>query len=269
MPMKKTGERMIPEQYKSIEERIIFFMHEFAYRQAYNAIDISDIILDYGCGEGYGSFELAKKAEKVIGVDVNQEAIRLANDKYRKDNLNFSVLSGNLKSKWKEHFTKITSFQVIEHIKDDHGYLAEIKFFLISGGTFFLSTPNRLNRLKSGQKPWNRFHVREYSPRELEKLLCEYFSEVRVCGVFAAPEIRKIEDARIKRIRKISALDPFNLRSLVPESLKPSLIARLNQFFKNKDLTTPKEAIEVSLADFSLAENNLDECIDIFALCQK
>jgi len=53
-------------------------------------LSIDDIVLDLGCGYGRVAIELAKKAKKVIGIDISQDNIELAKNLHQQiDNLEF------------------------------------------------------------------------------------------------------------------------------------------------------------------------------------
>lgn len=47
------------------------------------------VVLNVSCGRGYGAAILSQKAEKVIGVDVDKDAISFAMKRFRKDNLEY------------------------------------------------------------------------------------------------------------------------------------------------------------------------------------
>ncbi len=52
------------------------------------------VVLDIASGTGYGSFELAKAAERVIGVDISEDAVAYAQATYPAPNLEFVVGPG-------------------------------------------------------------------------------------------------------------------------------------------------------------------------------
>ena len=63
----------------------------------------------------------------------------------------------------------IISYQVIEHVASVKHYLENIKRLLKPDGLFIITTPCRTYRLAPHQKPWNRFHLREYDLRSLKE----------------------------------------------------------------------------------------------------
>ena len=78
-------------------------------------------------------------------------------------------------------------------------YLNEIRRVLKPGGIVAFTTPNANIRLDPGMKPWNRFHVQEFTARQLETLLRPVFAEVKVRGLFADDEIYQTEFNRCQR----------------------------------------------------------------------
>ena len=71
-------------------------------------------ILDIACGSGFGSYIIATdgKAKQVIGVDLDNDAIRYANHKFHHDNIKRFV-GDAVKFKYKEKFDIIISFETI------------------------------------------------------------------------------------------------------------------------------------------------------------
>jgi hypothetical protein len=77
------------------------------------------------------------------------------------------------------------------------------------------------------QRPWNRWHVHEYSKQELRRLLARYFGRVEVLGMTAKLEMIKIELRRSNRVKWMML--PFTL-PFIPNRLRVaglSLVHRL------------------------------------------
>jgi ubiquinone/menaquinone biosynthesis C-methylase UbiE len=51
------------------------------------AINSSDVVVDFGCGPGYYTIDLAKKAKKVVAVDISPEMLKKAQRKAQKANM--------------------------------------------------------------------------------------------------------------------------------------------------------------------------------------
>src|SRR5262245_34545981 len=79
-----TGERFLPWIRQSATA------YEHLHRYAYAATLVQDKrVLDLASGEGYGSKLLAIGASSVIGIDIDENAVRHASEKYGGNNLQF------------------------------------------------------------------------------------------------------------------------------------------------------------------------------------
>ncbi len=133
-------------------------------------------VIDLGCGNGYGSAELARLAESVIGVDVSAETIAEAQTQYGNDRLRFDVASLEKLPFADGAFQLGVCFEVIEHLSDFRALLAEARRVLGPGGQFIVSTPNikfyAESRKLNGPNP---FHEHEFSYEEFRAVLAEFF----------------------------------------------------------------------------------------------
>lgn len=246
MELEKTVERIVPKNFKSREEYLLYLRHVFVYEVLESYINSTDKVLEIGFGEGYGTKMISRFADSVIGLDVNEEAVNYAGKRYGSDNCSFEHFDGDRIPFENEEFDAVVSYQVIEHIENDKQYLEEIARVLKKGGTLLLTTPNRRHRLEPEQEPWNPFHIREYSASQLSSLLEEIFSKVEIQGVNAQEDVRKIEVDRVKR--------GITLKKLVPNFMQRYLYG---DFMKKYDTSC-----------FFLDEN-APEGLDLFAVCTK
>ena len=186
---------------RSLEESVLKEMHLAAYNSA--AAELAGMrIVDVGCNHGYGSRILAGSAGAVVGVDLSPKAIELARELNHSANLSFELSDAGRMPFADASFDAAVSFQVIEHIEDPRPYLREIRRVLKPGGKVILTTPNRVARLAPGQRPWNKYHIREYSAPELSEALKPHFSEVALSGLYAQGALYEIERARQERKRR-------------------------------------------------------------------
>jgi SAM-dependent methyltransferase len=191
-------------------ERCLRLMHLRAYDEAVGHATGRDV-LDVGCNTGYGTVRFVPVARRVVGVDVSPRAIEAAVDRAVNGQPEF-ILSGGLDLPFPDDsFDLVTSFQVLEHVPDPLVFLRELARVARPGGQVILATPNAATRLDPGMQPWNRFHVHEYVPAELQALLEDVFTDVRVLGMFGATELYETEirrvDAARQRIRRKQAAD--------------------------------------------------------------
>lgn len=191
--IENTGERILLEK----ETPLMISRHLCAYKFARGYV-AGKKVLDIGCGEGYGSYYLAEEAGRVRGIDYSPDAISLAADKYRRDNLGFSVLDVKELSTITERFSVICSFQFIEHLSSAEGFLNGVSGLLDEGGLFICSTPNKIDASKGSDTPLNRFHLKEYFCAEFRELLGRHFTGVELFGLK-----RSLKLNFLRRLKKI------------------------------------------------------------------
>ena len=87
-------------------------------------------VLDLGCKYGVISDYIAKKAKKVVGIDYDSDAIKIAKETYQRENLDFEVgeaydylMQDNLK------FDVMILSHVLEHLDDPKDFILKFKDF--------------------------------------------------------------------------------------------------------------------------------------------
>jgi len=273
--MKDTGERhIIPHHFTNKSELYLHIMHIATYEYAKKFVGDKKV-LDYGCGSGYGSHMLSETAASVTGVDISKEAVDFADREYKSGNLNFKTIAelGN------EKFDIITSFQVIEHVPDDKKYTATLKQLLNPGGLLIISTPDKKHRLFNYiQQPWNIFHLKEYTPESLEKLLKKYFTKVEILKIGSDSDLIHEEITRTRKQRL--ALLPSTL-IIYPHFLKVFLLNlqkkafdlvkkirnRNNKQSQSQHNTSPDLAGKYSHEDI-VFDKEMSYSTDLLAICK-
>ena len=134
-------------------------------------------MLDAGCGYGYGSFMLSKISKKVVGIDISEEAIQVAEKRYTSPNLVFMVMDVE-KMGFHNQFDVIIAFENIEHLENPGLFLGKARFYLEADGVFIVSTPNKKY---TGENP---YHSKEYSREQFEQVLKSYLKEVKIEGQY-------------------------------------------------------------------------------------
>ncbi len=279
--------------FETEEEACLYLMHLRAYSEAAQ-LSSGLSVLDIGCNVGYGCGILSETAVDVIGVDVSEMAIQRARQLVQNPNVSFLRVNGDVLPFEINKFDIVTAFQLIEHLPDPVPFLVDVWRVLRPGGRLLLTTPNADIRLDPGMKPWNVFHVHEYTALELATLLKTRFSAVSVSGLFADDELYKIERNRVDRqrenARKISRHFPpwWKVRSSLIKSLKtvlPSQITgqlrnlmsdkgRLDRSSENSPARKANSNAQNLLRrygpeDFYYRSTELDKALDFLAVCQK
>ncbi|ADG75248.1 Methyltransferase type 11 [Cellulomonas flavigena DSM 20109] len=197
-----TTERVTLGDYvTSAGDYAIYSLHVATYEWVARLVADKEV-LDLGCGTGYGSRLLRERgARRVVGVDVSGEAVERATADEALAGLEFRQILPTDREPLPfpdDSFDLVCSIQVIEHVTDVDGYLREVRRVLRPGGAFVCVTPDREHRLFPRQRPWNEFHVHEYDPAELGRLLGARFGPVNVQGMTGP---RRLLDHELRRYR--------------------------------------------------------------------
>lgn len=157
--------------------------YEHLHRYAYAAEFVQNKrVLDLACGDGYGSYLLARRAAAVVGIDIDEQTVKHARNKYLKSNLDFKVGSiTDIPIEGNNVFDVVVCFEALEHIKDHENLLKEVKRLLTPAGLFIVSTPNKRTYSEETQIS-NPFHLHELYFDEFKELLGSHFKWVNVLG---------------------------------------------------------------------------------------
>jgi SAM-dependent methyltransferase len=170
-----TGERFTPECVREIWYE---HLHRYAYAAGFAA---GKRVLDAACGEGYGSAVLAHAGARVLGVDIADDTIAHARQRYAGvDRLEFAQGDVTCLDHLDDGgFDLIVSFETLEHVHEQQRMVAGFRRLLAPGGLLLISSPDK--RTYSDARGYhNEFHVRELYRDQLEALLTAEFPALRV-----------------------------------------------------------------------------------------
>jgi 2-polyprenyl-3-methyl-5-hydroxy-6-metoxy-1,4-benzoquinol methylase len=168
-------------------------------------------VLDIGCGEGRFAGTLARQGAEVVAVDVAEEPLRRARDRYPALDLRLAEPEAALPLE-DSSFDVVWAGETIEHVADTAQWLSELRRVLRSAGLLLLSTPDHgpLTRLRLGlaRKAFEaRFdprsdHLRFYTRRSLAALLVDFgYEDVAVLAAGGLPGARRVLLASGRRRR--------------------------------------------------------------------
>jgi SAM-dependent methyltransferase len=271
----ETEKKMLPvrpkenNQWADKEEYILFLRHLASYHFALSLAK-DKMVVDVGCGAGYGTNLMSKSASSVVGVDLSKDEIKNCKEKYKNERLNWSRASGNNLPFKEGVFDLCCSFQVIEHIDPKHvnSYLSEIDRILSQNATFIATTPNRELRLLLFQKPWNPEHTKEYLGEELREILEKFFPKVEIYGLYGNREVQEIEEKRVKQNpTDVYLLKPVHslIRFFFPGLAKKMKANIVDSRHRRKEVN-PLYKEKYSAHDFQI-EERINRCIDLIAVC--
>lgn len=224
---------------------------------------VSGSLLEVGCGEGRGIEILLNHVDQFTAVDKIKEVIDELQIKYPQASfrsMNIPPLGGLNDNS----FDSVVSFQVIEHIKDDHLFLREIHRVLKPGGLALLTTPNR--KMSLTRNPW---HIREYLPAELEKLASGIFTHVEMKGITGNEKVMKYYNENKRSVQRFTRWDILNLQYRLPASVLRIPYEILNRWNRNKLQATDNGLVKDIAHDDYVIVDNAEDALDLFLIVRK
>jgi SAM-dependent methyltransferase len=168
-----TGERVVPGLVDADLLNEHLARYRFAARFAEGAV-----VLDAGCGTGYGAAELPR-ALKVVGVDASAEAVEHARRNFSRAGVHFLPAVCESLPFADGSFDLAVAFEVIEHLERWQDFLAEARRVLRPAGLLLVSTPNKAYYAEArGAAGANPYHVREFEYGEFQAALSAVFPHV-------------------------------------------------------------------------------------------
>lgn len=236
-----TGERTVPD---IAEENYWFRRHEAAYEFAAPLVT-GRIVLEVGCGEGYGTDLLARSAERVVGIDYDPLTVTHAAATYPSAHFvraNLAALPVPSAS-----VDVVATLQVIEHVWDHGQFVRECLRVLRPGGLLLVTTPNRLTFSPGLDAPVNPFHTKEFTAGELTALLVNCgFAVETVTGLHAGPRLQTLDEA---------------YGSFVDAQLAGTPSQWPAQLYE--------DVASITTADFVVRESDVDRSLDLVVLARR
>jgi len=89
-------------------------------------VDPQDAVLDIGCGNGFLTYDVAKKVRSVTAIDLNKDNIELARRNFSKDNIKY-IYGDASQISFGEKFDVVIMSNVLEHIDNRYDFLLKLK----------------------------------------------------------------------------------------------------------------------------------------------
>lgn len=139
-------------------------------------------VLDIGCGEGLGTWTLAKECGQAKGVDFDDDLIQIAKQNWTPADSTEPAVSfecGDALALRDDPFDAAVSFDVIEHIlpANADAFLAAVAAQLTPHGLAVIGTPNETSA-KYASPVTNAGHVNLYTGQRLQEVMSRHFTQV-------------------------------------------------------------------------------------------
>ncbi len=148
----RSGERQVAKHINDIEQ-----FHRWRYEEAAKYLCSTDSVLDLCCGVGYGTHILSNYCEKIIGVDISEEAVDYAGENWSGKNICYAVADA---VSIVDPFDVVVCYEGIEHV--EYTFKLFESFQKINPKLFIVSTPHYLCPIGG-----NTFHYKHFGMDEL------------------------------------------------------------------------------------------------------
>ena len=183
--------------------------HLARYHLACDCVRAGDRVLDAACGMGYGTRMLAcaSAAERVLGADLSNDAIRYAAANHGSVRAAFTREDATtLDSLASGSVDFIASFETLEHVPDPEAMLDRFHDALSPGGRVLVSVPNMWVN-EQGVDP-NPHHLHVYSREKVLTQLSKRFIVERVWRQIAGNGFKLADRARTIEAVDLSRPEP-------------------------------------------------------------
>lgn len=143
-------------------------------------------MLDFGCGNGANTVLFADEFTAIDGVDVEAERVDEATAAAAGlgiDNITYQTYDGDVLPFDDETFDHLTSYEVLEHTRDDAASVAEIRRVLRPGAAITISVPNKWYLMETHGfdlpprwMKWNRVPLLSWLPTSVH----ERYAQARI-----------------------------------------------------------------------------------------
>ena len=119
-------------------------VHKKTIETSTSLLSSADTVLDFGCGSGETSLDIAAQVQRLHGIDTSANMIDLENQKARDrrvDNVDFSKMDVFDQRLGTNSFSAIVAFNIFHLVADLDRVLARLNDLLAAGGLLISQTP--------------------------------------------------------------------------------------------------------------------------------
>lgn len=215
---------------KASREQIARLFHRYHFALPY--CKYKDV-LEVACGAGQGLGYLAKTANKVVGIDIEEKNLSYARETYKdRKNIELHIMDAHKLLFNDKSFDVILIYEAIYYLQRPEVFLNACTRLLRKNGVLLICSVNR---------EWSDFNPSPYSTkyfsaRELSELLNTKFAAVQVFGAFS-DEPDSLKDKGVSAVKRAAVA-----LHIVPRTMKGK--EALKRIFFGKLVPLPAEVIE-------------------------
>jgi SAM-dependent methyltransferase len=222
-------------------------------------------VVDIGCGLAYGTSLMAAHADRITGIDYDQQTIEANKIRYKHiTNLDFLRSAVPPLALEDNSVDVVTAFQFIEHIENRDEFIKDVLRVLRPGGKLLITTPNAKKSLAR-----NPFHVHEYTFDEMKEELRSAGAEFELKGLQGDEKVNKYYEENGKWVRRILRFDVFGLHKKLPAGLLTVPYNWITSLMRKNLMDKVDHTLDINTGNFYIQEQNLDNTWDIYAIVHK
>ncbi len=247
---------LVPGYEKSNQYMVA--IHQAFYRWAATWVG-GQVVLDAGCGEGYGVAILAERARCAFGLDIKPTLMKHARRRYSQQGIAFTVGTCEALPFPSQSLDAVVCNEVLEHLPDHRPFLEEARRVLKSGGHFICATTNAEVSFKGPDgSPMNRNHYREFSAAGFVAALACFGPGARLFGQKMQPEAAGyILHPAARRIE----------RFLVRLNVKHKIPVRWRNWVRSRLTGVPAEVLV--RGDYGITEGDFERALYLVGVVEK
>jgi len=166
-------------QFVNTPRRLLYSLSY--YKFAAKLIGVEKNVIDIGCGEGLGTWVLAKECGHAVGVDFDKDAIQTARSNWPSSQVRFTDC--DFMKIEDACYDAIVAFDVIEHILpvNSPDFFNKVSNNIAHDGLFIVGTPNETSHMYANEVT-RKGHINLFSGQRLEEQMREVFHHVFMFG---------------------------------------------------------------------------------------
>ncbi|MCM8761049.1 MAG: class I SAM-dependent methyltransferase [Candidatus Omnitrophica bacterium] len=191
------------EEYQNISPED-YYIDRWEFGKAVGFLHGKKRIFEAGCGDGRFLYIAKQRGHDAIGVDINENALRIAKARLGDEKVYKCTLDQFAANFPREKFDAVCAFHIVEHLSDPLGFVRAAAKMMNKDGLLVLSVPSqsRQSLCYSTREEWDRppHHLSWWDNRSLRKLMEAAGFEV-IVRLYEPLTVKSTVNSLIKKVR--------------------------------------------------------------------